>query len=131
MSLPAFDEFPAPPPREYADAWLMARIQTAAGTVPDLASREWAQLPDSHPLKIAAVCRYARAWLRHTDPAQIEADLLDELEAMAANRREDLERGYNATLKLLTIGPSRAEILLRRTTPPPALPRRPWTDVQP
>ena len=101
-------------PREFTRVWLSARAKTAAaGPVPDIGTTEFIRLSDADPRKLAAVCKAALGWLNYTDPAQIETDLLMELEALAANRREDLEREYRRTLRLLA-GPSRAELTHRR-----------------
>lgn len=100
--------------REIVADYLRCRSKTAAGTAPDLNSLEFLRLSDADPMKIAAVYRAAAAWHRHTDPKTIESDLLDELAAMQAVRDEYLDAEYQRTVRILTTGPSRAELERRR-----------------
>ena len=112
--------------RELATDWLVMRVRTQAGVVPEIASIDWVRLPDSHPLKIAAVCSAALAWVRHTDPAQIRADLLDELEVVAFLKQEAVDEAYSRTIRMLTNGPTRAEVERRRAAATSPI-GRPWT----
>jgi hypothetical protein len=100
--------------RELVAEYLRARAKTDAGPLPDLPSLEFLRMSEADPRKLAAVYRAAAAWFRHTDPATVESDLLDELEAMHAVRNEYLEAEYQRTVRLLTNGPSRAELERRR-----------------
>jgi hypothetical protein len=112
--------------REIVDDWLRRRVRTEAGVAPDIASIEWVRLPDNHPLKLAAVCRAARAWVSYTDPATIESDLRDELEAAAHVKHEVLDQAYAASIRRIATGPTRAEIERRRAAATAAI-GRPWT----
>lgn len=115
--------------RELAAVWLLTRVRTQAGAAPDIASIEWLRLPDSHPLKVAAVCRAALAWVRHTDPEQIKSDLLDELEVVAYLKQEAVDEAYARTIRMLTTGPTRAEVERRRAAATSAI-GRPWTSQE-
>ncbi len=111
---PKLGESPTRTPRESVNAWLRARVRTEAGQVPDLMSPAWLQLPDNHPLKVAAVCQAALAWVRHTDPETVRNDLLDEIEAADWARRQLLAEEYARSVRIVTATPNRAEIMRRR-----------------
>jgi hypothetical protein len=115
--------------RELAEDWLRKRAQTQAGAVPGIATVEWVELPDSHPLKVAAVCRAALAWVHHTDPKIIEDDLVMELEAQAYVRLEHVDAEAARSIRRLTTGPSRGELERRRAMFTSAA-VRPWTSEQ-
>ena len=114
MTRLAFDERDAKSPRQLTANWLGKYATTAAGDLPELGTIEFIRLSDTDPRKLAAVFRAAAAWFRHTDPEQIRADLLDELEAADWARRQWAAAEYKRAVDVVTREPRRAEILRRR-----------------
>lgn len=73
-------------------AWARALIDRAGGqSIPRYGSVEWVQLPEAHPVKIAAVVVAAEAWATDADtlPDRLEAEV-DTL-ARAHKRAEDTD----------------------------------------